>query len=88
MASNISSYPRLHWKLEVERADEITIQTAAQRYILLDDLLKDIEWNGREIRTAAALAEYEAETKGTERGEEGGTLEVELRWDLLKRWWR
>lgn len=77
-------------KLEVERADEITIKSAAKRYILSDDVLKDIEWNGREIRnafqTAVALAEYEAEMKRSkEGGDKEGKLEVELRQDHFEK---
>lgn len=54
-------------KLERERADQVTIKAAAKRYILSDDVLRDVDWNGREIRnafqTAVALAEYEAEDR-------------------------
>ncbi|ATZ58271.1 CND8 [Botrytis cinerea B05.10] len=74
-------------KLGLERGHEITIKSAAKRYILSDDVLKDIEWNGREIRnafqTAVALAEYEAETK--KGGNEDGKLEVELRRDHFEK---
>ncbi|KAM3073696.1 hypothetical protein ACMFMG_004420 [Clarireedia jacksonii] len=73
-------------KLEMERADEISVKTAAKRYILSDDVLKDIEWNGREIRnafqTAVALAEYEATVK---RKNESDKLEVELRQDHFEK---
>jgi SpoVK/Ycf46/Vps4 family AAA+-type ATPase len=73
-------------KLEMERADEISVKSAAKRYILSDDVLKDIDWNGREIRnafqTAVALAEYEATTK---RKDESEKLEVELRQDHFEK---
>lgn len=57
-------------KLEKERGDVCTVRAAAKKYILSDDVLLNTDWNGREIRnafqTAVALAEYEADTKGTE----------------------
>ena len=84
-------------KLEAERGDEITIKSAAKKYILSDDVLKDIEWNGREIRnafqTAVALAEYEAtqkvkkpkgqEYKQVAEGEQ--KIEIELRQDHFEK---
>jgi len=67
-------------KLEKERGDEITIKAAAKKYILSDDVLKDTEWNGREIRnafqTAVALAEYEASQR---------TTDMELRQDHFEK---
>ncbi|TVY41797.1 ATPase family AAA domain-containing protein 3-B [Lachnellula occidentalis] len=83
-------------KLETERGDEISVKAGAKRYVLSDDVLKDIEWNGREIRnafqTAVALAEYEAEVKlkkkeaadGEGDGEEH-RLEIELRQDHFEK---
>jgi hypothetical protein len=72
-------------KLEKERGDEVQVKAGAKRYILSDDVLKDIEWNGREIRnafqTAVALAEYEA----MQRGEKDGKLEIELRQDHFEK---
>lgn len=63
-----------------------------------DDVLEDIEWNGREIRnafqTAVALAEYEATIAqkkrlakgGGREGEvEGKGLEIELRQDHFEK---
>lgn len=83
-------------KLETERGDEINVKAGAKRYVLSDDVLKDIEWNGREIRnafqTAVALAEYEAEQKlkkgrkaEIEAGEKEKTLEIELRQDHFEK---
>lgn len=81
-------------KLEAERGDEITIKAGSKRYILSDDVLKDIEWNGREIRnafqTAVALAEYEATQKRKRliaQGEmkEGEEHEIELRQDHFEK---
>lgn len=78
-------------KLETERGDEISVKAGAKRYVLGDDVLKDIEWNGREIRnafqTAVALAEYEFEQKAKKAGsDEGGkTLEIELRQDHFEK---
>ena len=78
-------------KLELERSGEVCVAAGAKKYVLSDDVLEDIEWNGREIRnafqTAVALAEYEATTKqkkrilagGKKEGEiEGQGLEIEL----------
>ncbi|KAI9742742.1 MAG: hypothetical protein M1818_003471 [Claussenomyces sp. TS43310] len=84
-------------KLEAERGDEVTIKSAAKRYILSDDVLKDTEWNGREIRnafqTAVALAEYEAsqrrelitQRQGGVEVEEGQALDIELRQDHFEK---
>jgi hypothetical protein len=80
-------------KLEAERGDEITIKSAAKRYILSDDVLNDIEWNGREIRnafqTAVALAEYEAEQKKAKLLAKGESVdegvEIELRQDHFEK---
>jgi len=81
-------------KLETERGDEINVKAGAKRYVLSDDVLKDIEWNGREIRnafqTAVALAEYEAEQKLKKLGKveddgEEKTLEIELRQDHFEK---
>ena len=83
-------------KLEAERGDEITIKAGSKRYILSDDVLKDIEWNGREIRnafqTAVALAEYEATQKrkkliaqGEMKESEAHAFEIELRQDHFEK---
>lgn len=81
-------------KLEMERGQEVVVQKAAKRFVLSDDVLMDIEWNGREIRnafqTAVALAEYEAAVKQkklVEKGEakEGDGLEIELRQDHFEK---
>ncbi|KAH8687929.1 hypothetical protein BGZ60DRAFT_440107 [Tricladium varicosporioides] len=72
-------------KLEKERGEEVQVLAGAKRYILSDDVLKDIDWNGREIRnafqTAVALAEYEAMQKGNEEGK----LHIELRQDHFEK---
>lgn len=69
-------------KLERERGDDVHVRAAAKKYILSDDVLRDTEWNGREIRnafqTAVALAEYEA-------GQLRGGAELELRQDHFER---
>lgn len=85
-------------KLELERKDEVLVRGGAKRFVLSDDVLDNIEWNGREIRnafqTAVALAEYEAEQKlkkrldkaSPEMGEtENKGLEIELRQDHFEK---
>ncbi|CAG8978561.1 hypothetical protein HYALB_00012435 [Hymenoscyphus albidus] len=88
---------QLFQKLETERGDEVNVKAGAKRYILSDDVLKDIDWNGREIRnafqTAVALAEYEAMQKVSSRervekdglGEDKKSLEIELRQDHFEK---
>lgn len=81
-------------KLETERAGEVQVRSGAKRFIMSDDVLDGIEWNGREIRnafqTAVALAEYEA-TQNQQRiiakGGEimGQGLEIELRQDHFEK---
>ncbi|KAF4629313.1 hypothetical protein G7Y89_g8838 [Cudoniella acicularis] len=74
-------------KLEKERGEEVQVLAGAKRYILSDDVLKDIAWNGREIRnafqTAVALAEYEAEKNAGK--DEQGKLHIELRQDHFEK---
>lgn len=85
-------------KLENERAGEIVVRAGAKRFVLSDDVLEGIEWNGREIRnafqTAVALAEYEATVaqkkrlvsgKGRDGEVEGVGLEIELRQDHFEK---
>lgn len=85
-------------KLELERGDEVCVKAGAKKYVLSDDVLEDIKWNGREIRnafqTAVALAEYEATTnqrkrlaQGTGKGGEAESqgLEIELRQDHFEK---
>lgn len=85
-------------KLELERAGEVQVRAGAKKFVLSDDVLEGIEWNGREIRnafqTAVALAEYEATTKqkkrlalgqGKEGEVEGKGLEIELRQDHFEK---
>jgi hypothetical protein len=81
-------------KLETERGDEVNVKAGAKRYILSDDVLKDIDWNGREIRnafqTAVALAEYEAMQNVSklsleDEREEKKTLQIELRQDHFEK---
>jgi hypothetical protein len=82
-------------KLETERAGELQVRSGAKRFVLSDDVLEGIEWNGREIRnafqTAVALAEYEATQKQKKalggREKEGTVegLEIELRQDHFEK---
>ncbi|KFY16759.1 hypothetical protein V491_05233, partial [Pseudogymnoascus sp. VKM F-3775] len=77
-------------KLERERGDEVAVRAAAKKYILSDDVLRDTEWNGREIRnafqTAVALAEYEADQKRMVAGTDSTVpLEIELRQDHFEK---
>lgn len=85
-------------KLELERSDEVCVAAGAKKYVMSDDVLEDIEWNGREIRnafqTAVALAEYEAtiaqkkrlaKDGGREGEVEGKGLEIELRQDHFEK---
>ncbi|KAG9230294.1 hypothetical protein BJ875DRAFT_385474 [Amylocarpus encephaloides] len=81
-------------KLEIERANEVSVKAGAKRYVFSDDVLQDIDWNGREIRnafqTAVALAEYEAMQKvekrgGKDVGPNKETLEIELRQDHFEK---
>jgi len=69
-------------KLETERPGEVCVKAGAKKYILSEDVLKDTEWNGREIRnafqTAVALAEYEAATNQKKRINSGGAKEGEV----------
>jgi hypothetical protein len=70
------------------------VKAGAKRYVLSDDVLKDIDWNGREIRnafqTAVALAEYEAMQNVSKLGledqdEDKKTLQIELRQDHFEK---
>jgi hypothetical protein len=75
-------------KLERERGDDVSVRAAAKKYILSDDVLRDTEWNGREIRnafqTAVALAEYEADQKRKVK-DKTTPLEIELRQDHFEK---
>jgi hypothetical protein len=85
-------------KLELERSGEVQVRSGAKKFVMSDDVLEGIEWNGREIRnafqTAVALAEYEAtqnqkrRIKAGDRKEgevEGQGLEIELRQDHFEK---
>ncbi|GME41109.1 ATPAse AAA+ type core protein [Neofusicoccum parvum] len=64
-------------KLKREMEGKIRISPEAEAFVLDDDEMGSVEWNGREIRnafqTAISLAEFEA-TEDQERGEEEETV--------------
>ncbi|KAK8102066.1 hypothetical protein PG984_015212 [Apiospora sp. TS-2023a] len=65
-------------KLEDERSD-ISITGRARNYVLDDPEIRDVEWNGREIRnafqTAVALADYEFSAKENKKEHEIAQLD-------------
>ncbi|KAK7728803.1 hypothetical protein SLS63_006411 [Diaporthe eres] len=68
-------------KLQAERGKYITISRKARRYVLEDEEVTKIPWNGREIRnafqTAVAFAEYRFAHTPDDQRDEKACLEEE-----------
>ncbi|KAL1854480.1 hypothetical protein Daus18300_011401 [Diaporthe australafricana] len=68
-------------KLQAERSKYITISRKARRYVLEDEEVTKVPWNGREIRnafqTAVAFAEYRFAHAPADQRDEKACLEEE-----------